>query len=365
MKIKNILRAIEALVPIAIQEEFDNCGIQVGNADNELTGAILCLDITEAVVDEAAAKNCNLIISHYPLAFKPFRSLTGCTRTERCIIKACRHNIVIYSAHTNLDNAYGGLNFFLSQQIGLSDVRILSPKKNMLLKLAVFVPESYVEAVRTALFDAGAGHIGRYDSCSFSTHGEGSFRAGYDCRPFCGEAGKLHFEREARIETIVPSFLKNTVVKALLNAHPYEEPAYDIYPLKNSWYGAGSGVIGILPEDEDHKTFLLYIKQRFDVSCLKHSTLTSLKVRKVAICGGSGSFLLHEAAAAGADVLITGEAKYNDYYDATDAGILLAVVGHYETEWVAVDLLASLISKKIPIFAQHFSNVNFNPVKYI
>ncbi|MDR2499035.1 MAG: Nif3-like dinuclear metal center hexameric protein [Tannerellaceae bacterium] len=366
MKIKEIIREIERRAPVALQEGFDNCGVQVGDVDAEAIGALICLDVSEAVVDEALAHGCNLIISHHPLAFKPFKSLTGRNDTERCMMKACRHELVIYAAHTNLDNALGGLNFVLARRIGLQSVRILSPKEGALLKLAVFVPNAHAEAVRKAIFEAGAGQIGMYDSCSFAVGGEGSFRAGEDCRPFCGEVGLLHKEPEMRIETIMPAYLKPSVVRALLNAHPYEEPAFDLYPLANSWAGAGSGIIGELPKEEDAREFLLRIKGLFGSESLKHSAILKPMLKRIAVCGGSGSFLIPEAASAGADILITGEAKYNDYYDASDRGLLLAVAGHYETEWgAATEALSEIISKKFPTFAQHISNVNFNPIKYL
>ncbi|MDR2495687.1 MAG: Nif3-like dinuclear metal center hexameric protein [Tannerellaceae bacterium] len=366
MKIREIIREIERLAPVALQEGFDNCGLQVGDADAEAVGALICLDLTEAVLDEAIALGCNLIISHHPVAFKAFKSLTGRSYTERCMMKACRHELAIYAAHTNLDNAAGGLNFVLARRIGLQSVRILSPKGGALLKLTVFVPEAHAEAVRAAVFEAGAGHTGGYDSCSFSVSGEGSFRAGRGCRPFCGEVGELHREPEVRIETVLPSFRKSAVVSALLKAHPYEEPAFDLYPLANAWAGAGSGITGELTAEEDAAAFLLRIKDILGARVLKHSAIIRPKLRRIAVCGGSGAFLLPEAAASGADILITGEAKYNDYYDAADSGILLAVGGHYETEWgAATEALSEIISEKFPTFAQHISNVNFNPIKYL
>jgi dinuclear metal center YbgI/SA1388 family protein len=362
MYIKDILDEIEQYAPLPLQEGFDNAGVQVGNVSLSATGALLCLDVTEAVVDEAIAKGCNLIISHHPLAFKPFKSLTGNTYIERCMIKACKHDIVIYSAHTNLDNAALGVNYHLGQLIGLRHMRILSPQKDALLKLVTFVPESFAESVRKALFHVGAGHIGKYDSCSFNLKGEGTFRAGEDCQPFCGEPGNLHREKEVRIETIIPAFRKNAAMQALLSAHPYEEPAFDFYPLNNTWNMAGSGMIGELSESEDAYRFLLRIKSLFQADCIKHSTLTGKDIRKVALCGGSGAFLIPDAIALGADIFITGEAKYNDFYGVEDK-ILLVVVGHYESEICTKDIFYRIISKKNPTFALHHSNVNSNPVK--
>jgi dinuclear metal center YbgI/SA1388 family protein len=364
MKIKDILKEIERLAPLPLQEGFDNAGVQVGDVNQEATGALLCLDVTEAVVDEAMEKGYNLIVSHHPLAFKPFKSLTGHTYIERCLMKACKHDLVIYAAHTNLDNATGGVNFRLAELIGLQQVRILSPQKNVLLKLVVFVPEAYTEAVRNALFEAGAGHTGNYDACSFNLNGEGTFRAGEQCRPFCGETGTLHHEKETRIETILPAFRRSAVTRALLSAHPYEEPAFDFYPLSNTWDASGSGIVGELPESEEMQSFLLRIKERFRVACVKHSAFTGKPVRKVAVCGGSGAFLIPEAIASGADVFITGEARYNDFFD-VEKKILLAVIGHYESEICTKDIFFDVISKKFPTFAVQNSITNSNPVKYL
>jgi dinuclear metal center YbgI/SA1388 family protein len=364
MYIKDILNEIERYAPLSLQEGFDNAGVQIGDVNRPATGALLCLDVTEAVVDEAIDKGCNLIVSHHPLIFKPLKSLTGSTYIERCMIKACKHDIVIYSAHTNLDNAAQGMNDHLGRLIGLHHMHILSPQKDALLKLVTFVPEAFAEAVRQALFHVGAGHIGKYDSCSFSLKGEGTFRAGEDCRPFCGEPGSLHHEKEVRIETVIPAFRKNTAIRALLSAHPYEEPAFDFYPLNNAWDMAGSGMVGELSESEDAHRFLLRIKSLLQTDSIKHSTLTGKNIRKVALCGGSGAFLIPQAIASGADAFITGEAKYNDFYDVENK-ILLVVVGHYESETGTKDIFYKIISKKFPTFALHLSNVNSNPVKYL
>jgi len=364
LKIKELIQEIEEYAPLPLQEDYDNAGIQVGDVNQLATGALITLDVTEDVVDEAIDLGCNLIISHHPLIFKPIKSLKGTNYVERCIIKACKHDIVIYSAHTNLDNVKGGVNFHLANLIGLQNIRVLSPKKNALLKLVTFVPEASFELVRTALFNSGGGTIGKYDSCSFSLTGEGSFRANEDCNPFCGETGELHTEKEVRIETILSAFKKGAITRALLSVHPYEEPVFDFYPLSNAWNEAGSGIVGVLPEAEDEQAFLARIKTLFNVGCIKHSSLSGKPIREVALCGGNGAFLINEAIAYDADVFITGEAKYNDYYD-VEGRILLAVIGHYESEANTKDIFYNIISKKFSTFAVHFSNVNSNPVKYL
>lgn len=364
MRIKEILQIIENLAPIPLQEDFDNSGLQVGDVNREVTGALLCLDVTESVIDEATSLGCNLIISHHPLAFKSFKSLTGRTYVERCMIKAIKHDIAVYSAHTNLDNAVEGVNFKLAEMLGLQQIRILSPQKDALLKLVSFVPESHAEYVRNALFNAGAGNIGNYDSCSFNLHGDGTFRANESADPFVGEVGKLHVEKEVRVETVLPKFKQADVLRALLSVHPYEEPAYDFYPLKNDWTQAGSGVVGVLPEPMPEQEFLYLLKDVFNLPTIRHTKLQNREIHDVALCGGSGAFLISEAIGYGADAFITGEAKYNDFYD-VESRLLLAVVGHYESEICTKDIFFDVISKKFPTFAVHKSAFDSNPVKYL
>ena len=281
IKIRDIIKEIELYAPLSLQESFDNAGVQVGDVNQPATGALLCLDVTEEVVDEAIELGCNLIVSHHPLAFKAFKSLTGSTYIERCMIKACKYDLVIYAAHTNLDNAAGGVNFRLAELIGLENVRVLSPQRGALLKLVTFVPEEYAELMRTTLFNAGAGSIGNYDACCFYQSGNGTFRAGEGTHPFCGEIGELHVEKEVRIETILPAYRKAAVMQALLSVHPYEEPAFDFYPLENTWNQVGSGVVGELPEEEDELSFLQRMKDLFQVGCVKHSALTGRPIREV------------------------------------------------------------------------------------
>ena len=364
LRIKDIINEIERHAPLSLQEDFDNSGIQIGDINQQATGALLCLDVTEDVVDEAINAGFNLIVSHHPLAFRPFKSLTGKNYVERCMIKACKNDIVIYSAHTNMDNAVGGVNYKLAEMFGLEDVRILSPKKNILTKLVTFVPEDAAETLRKALFKAGAGHIGNYSSCSFNSEGNGTFLASDDCHPYRGEIGHLHTEKEIRIEMVFPSYLKSSIISSLLSAHPYEEPAFDLYNLGNEWNQAGSGIVGNLPEWEDELIFLQRIKDVLNVECLKHSPLTGRKLRTVAISGGSGAFMINDAITTGADIFITGEAKYNYFFDIENK-ILLAVIGHYESEICTKDLFFHIISKKFPTFAVQNSIVNSNPIKYL
>ncbi|WP_455591632.1 Nif3-like dinuclear metal center hexameric protein [Bacteroides sp.] len=364
MKIKEIVSALERFAPLPLQDGFDNAGLQIGLTDAEATGALLCLDVTEAVLDEAIVSGCNLVISHHPLIFKGYKSITGKDYVERCILKAIKNDIVIYSAHTNLDNAPEGVNYKIAEKIGLSNLRILDEKANALVKLVTFVPTAQAETVREALFAAGCGCIGNYDSCSYNLEGEGTFRAKEGSNPFCGTIGELHREGEVRIETILPEYKKAEAVKALLTAHPYEEPAYDIYPLQNTWAQAGAGVIGELKEPESELEFLKRIKKTFEVGCLKHNKLSGRLIQKVALCGGAGAFLIPQAIRNRADVFITGEIKYHDYFG-RDTDILLAEIGHYESEQYTKEIFYSIIRDLFPNFAVQFSKVNTNPIKYL
>ena len=364
MRIKEIIQLIEQFAPLPLQEDYDNSGIQTGDMNKEATGVLLAIDVTENVIEEAISLGCNLIISHHPIAFRPFKSLTGKTYEERCMIQAIKNDIVLYAAHTNLDNAYGGVNFKLAEMLELENVKILEPKNNYLLKFVTTVPIQHADVVRNAIFNAGAGHIGDYDSCSYNLVGEGTFRPGKDANPHVGEIDELHFETEVRIETVVPVMKKDEVLRALLAVHPYEEPVYDLYSLDNAWAQSGSGVVGVLPEPIPEMEFLYMLKDIFNLPIIKHSKIQGNEIQDVALCGGSGAFLIPKAISYGADAIITGEAKYNDFYD-VDGQILLAVVGHYESEICTKDIFFDVISRKFPNFAIHKSAFDSNPVKYL
>ena len=364
MKIKEIVSALERFAPLPLQDGFDNAGLQIGLTEAEATGALLCLDVTEAVLDEAIALGYNLVISHHPLIFKGYKSITGKDYVERCILKAIKNDIVIYSAHTNLDNAQGGVNYKIAEKIGLKNLKVLEPKENSLIKLVTFVPDAQADSVREVLFAAGCGNIGNYDSCSYSLKGEGTFRAKEGAHPFCGTIGELHHENEVRIETILPIYKKAEVVKALLSVHPYEEPAFDLYPLQNDWSQAGSGIVGELDESETELEFLKRIKKIFEVGCVRHNKLTGREIQKVALCGGAGAFLLPQAIRMGADVFITGEIKYHDYFG-HEGDILMAEIGHYESEQYTKEIFYSIIRDLFPNFALQLSKINTNPIKYL
>ena len=364
MKISEIISAIEELAPIHLKEEYDNPGLQVGDSSVEATGALLCVDVTEEVVEEAIECGINLIISHHPILFKGLKSVTGKNYIERVVIKAIKHDIVIYSAHTNLDNAYGGVNYRIAQNLNLSNVRVLSPLNNQLLKLVVFVPVAAADNVRLAMLNSGAGKIGDYDMCSYNMSGYGTFRACEGANPYCGEIGSIHTENEVRIEVVLPIYLKNKVVDAMLKVHPYQEPAYDIIKLENANIYAGSGVIGELSDDVTTEDFLKRIKKVFNVESIKYSSVLKEKIKKVALCGGSGAFLINNAIRENADVFITGEIGYHNFFTAENK-ILLVEAGHYETEQCIKDIFCDIITKKFPNFAVRYTNVRINPINYL
>ena len=363
MTVREITSLIEDAAPLALQENYDNAGLLVGNHEMEVSGVLLSIDITEAVIDEAVQHDCNLIISHHPLIFRGLKNLTGQDYIQRCIIKAIKNDISIYAAHTNIDNVLNGVNGKIADKIHLQKRSVLIPKTGMLLKLATFVPTGYADIVRNALFNAGAGQIGEYDSCSFNTNGTGTFRPSDNANPFAGQPNEFHTEFETRIEVILPVFLKTRVVNALIQSHPYEEPAFDIIPLLNTWNKVGSGIVGELKHETDEMDLLMELKNAFALETLRHSPLHGKKIKKVAICGGAGSEFIPDAISKGADVFISGDIKYHDFFNGENK-ILIVDIGHYESEQYTKDVFYEIITKKIPNFAVRISEVNTNPINY-
>ncbi len=361
--IDEILSLLAQYAPFQLQENYDNSGLIAGDRNAITEGVLVSVDVTENVVDEAIKHKCGLIITHHPIVFKGLKRLTADDYVSRTLIKALKNDIAIIALHTNLDNTYSGTNFLLSQKLGLENLRILDPKENILKKLVVFVPSSHFATVRAAIFSAGGGHIGQYDSCSFSSQGKGSFRAGEGANPFVGSIGRLHEEEEFRLEAVVPSFRLHAVLNAMIEAHPYEEVAYDVISLDNKWDKAGSGMIGSLPEAISEAEFLEKVARECKIPALRHSAFVDRKIRHVAVCGGAGSFLLNAAKANGADAFVTADLKYHDFYDA-DKQLLMVDAGHYETEQFTKDWIAGILTKKNPNFAVRFSETDLNPVNY-
>jgi dinuclear metal center YbgI/SA1388 family protein len=361
--IKEIIAAIDAFAPPALQEDYDNCGLLTGDPQSEATGALLTLDCTEDVVEEAIKLKCNLIIAHHPVIFSGLKKLSGNDYVRRTVVKAIRNDIAIYACHTSIDNVKAGVNHKICEKLGLKDLRILLPKTGMLKKLATFVPLSHHEQVLQALFSAGAGNISNYDSCSFNLEGTGTFRGNAESKPFIGKPGELSREKEIRIETIYNAHDESAVVHALRASHPYEEIAYDLYSLSNAHPQIGSGMTGELEDEMDEEAFLKLVKKTFKSGVLKHTNRTGKKIKKVAVCGGSGRFLLKSAIGTGVHAFITSDFKYHEFFDA-DGRLLLIDTGHYESEQYTPELFYEIIRKKFSKFAVHLSKTNTNPVNY-
>ena len=364
MLLKQITQYVESIAPLAFQESYDNSGLIIGHPDDEISGILITLDITEEILDEAIRKGLNLIICHHPIVFSGIKKLNSKNYIERCVAKAIKNDIAIYAAHTNLDSVFGGVNSKICEKLELQNCKILAPIPQFLKKLVTFVPVADAEKVRTAIFEAGAGHIGNYDSCSYNVNGRGTFRGNDKTNPYVGEKNQLHFEEEVRIETIFPKHIQSKVIQALLQAHPYEEVAYDIYPLENDYQQAGIGMIGELAEVMDEISFLKKLKAIFGCEVVKHTQLLGKPIRKVAVCGGAGSSYLSKAIAQKADIFVSGDFKYHQFFDA-EKQIVIADIGHYESEQFTKEVFYELLTKKFPKFAVHLSAINTNPVSYL
>ncbi|MEA3460521.1 MAG: Nif3-like dinuclear metal center hexameric protein [Bacteroidota bacterium] len=363
MILREITGYLEGLAPLSLQESYDNSGLQVGDPGMDVSGILVALDVSEEVLLEAEGLGFNLVLAHHPVIFGGLKSLTGRNEPERIVKLAIQKEIAIYSCHTNFDAISGGVNTALANRLGLVDQQILDPMSGALKKIVVYVPHAQLDQVRQAMFDAGAGHIGDYDSCSFNLEGRGTFRGGEDSIPFAGEAGVFHQEPETRLETIVPATLATKVVRAMTAAHPYEEVAYDIYPLENSDPRRGMGMIGRLEHPMEEEVFMGFLKDRFRAAVVRHSALLGKTVKKVAVCGGSGSFLLGKARARGADVFVTGDMKYHQFFEA-EGKIVVMDIGHFESEQFTRELFYDLLMKKFPKFAVRLSETEENPIKY-
>jgi len=363
MKINEIIKALEEFAPLTFQEPYDNSGLTVGNRDATAKGILCTVDVTEEVLDEAIQLGDNIIVSHHPILFHSLKSLTGITYNERIIIQAIKNDIALYACHTNIDNITGGVNQKICEKLGLIDNKILNPVEEKLFKLVTFVPEESVDKVRKTLFDAGAGHIGNYSSCSFNTSGIGTFKGGDNTNPYAGEKGKLHYEKEIRIETIIPDYKLREAIQQMILSHPYEEVAYDVYPLRNTFSQAGSGMIGNFRKPLLKKDFFELLKNCFTIPCIKYSGNLPEQFKKIAVCGGSGSFLIKDAIKAKADAFLTGDIKYHQFFDA-EKKIMICDIGHYESEQFTKEIFYSFLTKKFSKFAVHLSQSVTNPIKY-
>ena len=364
-RIHEIVSCFEEIAPAGLQESYDNSGLIVGDMQAEVHKALLCLDSTEAVVDEAIAKGCDIIIAHHPIVFGGIKRFTGTNYVQRVVMKAIRHNIAIYACHTNLDNVLrGGVNERIAKQLGFSASGVLRPMNGMLLKLVVYVPSDSVGVVREAMFAAGAGSIGNYDECSFTLKGEGSFKPNTMANPAEGHAGFRSVLTEDRIEVMVPVWLRGKVWKAVLDAHPYEEVAHDWLDLANNSKEYGAGVLCKLQKPMEVLEFLQHVKRGMGVDVVKYTKSSVNKIEKVAICGGAGSFLIGDAKRMGADAFITSDVKYHEFFDAEES-LLLCDIGHYESEKYTIDLFSNILSAKFPKFALIFAVTITNPIDYL
>ncbi len=363
MKISEIISHLETIAPPSYQENYDNAGLLTGTHNRECTGILTTLDCTEEIVHEAVSKNCNLIVAHHPIIFGGLKKITARNYVEKTVIAAIKNDISIYAIHTNLDNVLNGVNGRMADKLGLINRNILLPKQSTQKKLYTYVPIADLEKVQNAIFAAGAGAIGNYTEAAFSMQGKGSFKPNDGAEPFVGEIGKRHYENEAKLETIFPAHLQQQIVAALIQSHPYEEVAYGIIELANSNERVGSGLVGELPEAMDEKAVLEKIKQSFGLAVIKYTRLLNKPVKKIALCGGAGSFLIFRALAVGADFYITADIKYHEFFDANDR-LVVADIGHFESEQFTIDLLHEILLKKFPTFAVLKTALNTNPVNY-
>ena len=361
-KISDIISAIEAYAPLHLQEGYDNCGLQVGDGNAEATGVLLCVDVTEAVVDEAIALGVNMVVSHHPLIFRGLKKLVGRSDIERIVIKAIKNDIAIYSAHTNMDNTRGGVSARMAQKLGMKNVRVLVPQVGRQVKVVVYVPTSYADTVADAMHACGAGNIGDYEHCSYRIAGEGRYRAKAGAHPFVGTPGEMHSEPETRIEVIVDAAVKDRVVQAMLQAHPYEEPAYDVLQLQNESPYEGAGVVGDI-EPTSATDFFAKLKNVFGVDAVRFCGDATKTIRRVALCGGSGAEFIGAAVHSGADIYVTGDVKYHDF-TGNASRILIADIGHYESEQFTKDIFYEIIREKMPNFATYYAKSENKQVKF-
>ena len=364
MKIKDITSSIEEFAPLKYAEDFDNVGLLIGNYNTEVTGVLVTLDTLEETIDEAIAKNCNLIVSFHPIIFSGLKKINGNSYVERVVLKAIQNNIAIYATHTALDNSKKGVSAKMCEVLGLKNTEILIPKKGTIKKLTTYIPITEANNLRNKLFEAGAGSIGNYDNCSFTVIGKGSFRGKENSTPTVGKKGVIHFEEETCINVIFEDYLETKVLDALFKNHPYKEVAYELYSLTNAHQNIGMGMIGEFSSAVNEQTFLKFAKQTFNSNCIKHSELLRKPIKKVAVLGGSGSFAIDNAIKAKADVYISADFKYHDFFKAENK-ILLAYIGHYESEQFTKNLLVDYLNKKFSNFAIILSEKSTNPIHYI
>jgi dinuclear metal center YbgI/SA1388 family protein len=364
MNVSEAIKEIESFAPLAYQESYDNAGLIVGSPTMTVTGILICLDTLEVIIDEAIQKKCNLIIAHHPIVFSGLKKITGKNYVERVIIKAIKNDIAIYAAHTNLDNIHLGVNKMIGEKLGLQNLKILSPKKQLLKKLHTYAPNEFIQQIQKALFEAGAGNIGNYNECSFLMEGIGTFKGNEQSNPFLGKKGIQSREKETKLEVIFPAHLEQKILQALNSSHPYEEVAYEVILLDNYHQNIGSGMVGTLSQEMEEIEFLYFLKEKMQTKCIRHTQLLGKKIKTIAFCGGAGSFLLPQAKSINADIFITGDYKYHEFFDA-EKQIIIADIGHFESEQFTLQLFHTILKEKFPTFALHLTEITTNPVNYL
>ena len=364
MKIKDVINFLEDIAPLYYQEEYDNSGLIIGDKNQEITNVLITIDCTESVISEAISRDCNLIIAHHPIIFKGLRKLSEDNYVQRTVNKAIKNNISVYAIHTNLDNIYNGVSFRIAKRIGLKNTHVLAPKHNMLRSLMVYCPSSHSKVLKEALFDAGAGNIGDYNKCSFTSSGVGTFLPVDGADPFLGNIGQLHVGNEDKIEVVYLIKDELNILYSMKKAHPYEEIAYHIFDLNNEYNLVGTGIFGELEEEKDSLEFLNHVKKVMKTESIRYTSLIKEKIKKVAVCGGSGSSLLSNAKKVGADIYITSDFKYHEFFDA-DKDIIIADIGHYESEQFTKELIYDFLVKKFTKFAILLSKEKTNPINYL
>lgn len=363
MKISEVISHLEAWAPPSLQESYDNSGLIVGNPLTDVSGILVSLDCTEAIIDEAVKHGCNLVVAHHPIVFSGLKKFNGKNYVERTVISAIKNNVAIYAIHTNLDNVHDGVNAKIAEVLGLKNTSILVQKHGVLKKLVTFAPTDAAQKVREALWAAGAGYIGNYDSTSFNMQGQGTYRGNEDSNPVIGEKGKLMRVQEERIEMLYPAHIETKMVQALWAAHPYEEVAYDLFPVTNAWQQAGSGMMGELAVPLAQDEFLGLVKTMLKAPVIRYTPTPGKQIKKVAVCGGSGSFLLADAIRSGADAFVTADFKYHQFFDG-EGKILIADVGHFESEQFTIDLISDKLKEIITTFAVRKTEITTNPINY-
>ncbi len=364
MYLYEICQYLEAKYPLNLQESYDNSGLLYGHLKDEIFGALITLDLTESIVDEALSNKCNLIIAHHPIIFNSIKKLNRQTYVERIIEKCIQKGISLYAIHTNLDNHSNGVNAKIAEKIGLKNCRILRPMNGLIYKLEVYVPTTHLSTVDQAILDAGAGQMGAYSECHFRTQGIGTFTPKNDAKPHIGTKNVREEVQEFKVEYLVENQRLKHVLDAMYRSHPYEEVAHFIFNLSNTHTQRGAGMIGELSEAVNTDVFLNQIKQIFKCGTIKHTAIHKDKIQTVALCGGAGSFLVSDAIGSKADIYISSDFKYHEFFDA-DNKIIIADIGHYESEQFTSELLAEQLIEKFPNFAIHLTKLNTNPVNYL